>query len=481
MAAADAPSGSVEAPAGTASLRHVRAGIAFSFFNAMTWQVALGTPMVLFGERLGASAAAIGLAYSFVFLLTPIQVLATSLLPRYGFKRMMLSGWGSRSLFLLPAIAVAWLAPERGTPLLVAIFIGSLFVFTFCRALGACAYLPWLNSLLNEQNRGRYFATEQAMSGIAGVGTLLLCSYSLEVLPIYRAFFLQYSFAFLGSWLAYFALARLSDAPKPSALPLREVALHTPRLIFAPGAFRGFLLIGVCTGAAVTAIPPFCAYFLRVGPHLSEARIVFFTTVQYVGVIAGALLIRNRIDRVGARTFFHLALLVYVAIALFWLGFLRGWFAGVAALPAVYFAVGVAASLWSSGTMQYLPLVVAPEQRTLAFSVHSAVTSVVSGLSPVIWGWFIKGGSGAPSVDGGAFQVFFVVALVTVAVVFGFVWRLPKEAGRGHEWFPAGVALRPFRALTYFASLVQPPSATTPALDAASPSRRARAKPDEPG
>ena len=89
------------------SLRPFRPGLMFGFFNAMTWQVALGTPMVLFAERLGASAFAVGLAYSFVFVLTPVQVLATALLPKYGYKRMMLSGWGLRSLFLLPPVALA--------------------------------------------------------------------------------------------------------------------------------------------------------------------------------------------------------------------------------------------------------------------------------------------------------------------------------------------------------------------------------------
>ena len=95
---------------GAGSLRRVQAAIVFNFFNAMTWQVALGTPMVLFAEKLGASAAAVGLAYSFVFVLTPIQVLATSFLPRYGFKGMMLSGWGARSMFLLPPVVLAWSA-----------------------------------------------------------------------------------------------------------------------------------------------------------------------------------------------------------------------------------------------------------------------------------------------------------------------------------------------------------------------------------
>ncbi len=67
------------------ALAPYRAGLLFGFFNALTWQIGIGTPMVLFAERLGASSFQVGLAYSFVFLLTPVQVVATALLPHYGF------------------------------------------------------------------------------------------------------------------------------------------------------------------------------------------------------------------------------------------------------------------------------------------------------------------------------------------------------------------------------------------------------------
>ena len=456
-------------PVPGASLRRVRSAIAFSFFNAMTWQVALGTPMVLFAEQLGASAAAVGLAYSFVFILTPIQVLSTAFLPRYGFKGMMLSGWGARSLFLLPPVVLAWVNPEPGGGV-VWVFIGSLFLFTFFRSIGACSWLPWMNALLSASNRGRYFALEQVASGIAGVGTLLVCWYSLRVMPLHQAFLLQYAFAFVGSWLAYYALTRLPDAPKPSALPLAMVVRESPRIVAQPGPFRKYLVIGVVNGVAISAIPPFCAYYLKVVPQLTASQIVGFTLVQYLGVICGAFSIRNQVDRLGARPFFQVSLLLYICIAIFWIGVLRGWVGGLAAIGAAYFAVGVAASCWSSAANKYLPLVVGSENRTLAFSVQGAVTAVVSGFSPALWGLFIKGHADTPSVDVVAFQVFFIVAVACAIFVSVRVIQLPETAGAGGQALLGGVNLRAFRGFTYLASLVQSPadeSARKPGKDRA--------------
>jgi hypothetical protein len=89
--------------------------------------------MVLFAERLGASSFQVGLAYSFVFLLTPVQVAATALLPHFGFKRVTLGGWGIRSFFLVLPVWLAVLAPETGQPWMVCVF---LLFFPVNRGLG---------------------------------------------------------------------------------------------------------------------------------------------------------------------------------------------------------------------------------------------------------------------------------------------------------------------------------------------------------
>src|SRR4051812_18609231 len=109
------------------SLAPYRSGLRWSFFNSLTWQIAIGTPMVLFAGELGATSFQVGLAYSFVFLLTPVQVAATALLPRYGFKRVALGGWGARSFFLAIPIVLAALTPTTPRPWMIHTLIWSVF------------------------------------------------------------------------------------------------------------------------------------------------------------------------------------------------------------------------------------------------------------------------------------------------------------------------------------------------------------------
>jgi hypothetical protein len=219
-------------------------------------------------------------------------------------------------------------------------------------------------------------------------------------------------------------------------------------------------MISLWAGAAVSAIPPFCAYYLRVGPDLSAAQIVLFTTFQYGGVISGSLLIRNRVDRAGPRPFFFGAMILYALLAIGWIALLHDGYSSLMLLRVMYFGLGLAASCWTSANMKYLPQVVDPGSRDLAFSVHGSATSVVSGLSPIALGWLVKGSSATPSINVPAFELFFVFVLLSAGGIMLLVRRLPAPSGTVFEWTAGGLALRPFRALTYLATLIPAGSAT---------------------
>jgi hypothetical protein len=124
-------------------LRPFRPGLWFAFYNAMTWQIATGAPVVLLAELLGASPAQAGLAYSFLYLLTPVQVAATVLVPRLGYRRQSLAGWGWRRWMLVIPLSLAVLAPRIGVhPWMADALIASCFVFCLLRSMGMAASIP---------------------------------------------------------------------------------------------------------------------------------------------------------------------------------------------------------------------------------------------------------------------------------------------------------------------------------------------------
>lgn len=433
-----------------------RPGLVFAFFNALAWQIGIGTPMVLFAEQLGASTFQVGLAYSFVFLLTPIQVVSTALIPRFGFKKVMLSGWRIRSFFLVVPVALTLLALRGVQPWMAGALVWSVFFFCLFRSIGAAAAVSWFYAILPGGARGRYFASDQFISGIGGVGTLLASAVLFVLLPVYYALLIQYGIALVGAQLSYYALCRLPDADKPAAISLGSVLRDTPRHLFAPTAFRRYLWLAVGYAVISSPIPPFAAYYLRVAPGMPAGQIMLFEVLRLLGVIAAAWLIRRRIDVTGAKPFFLLALGLHLVVGACWWFYLQNGAGGMPGLFAVYFLLGLGAVSWNVANLNYLPKVVPAAERTLVVSIHGAVTAFIGGLSPVVWGLFLKSGeTTGPAINVGVFQWFFVSVMAGVFVLSPLVARLPEDAKAPVEPIMIGNAiLRPFRAASYLVNLI---------------------------
>jgi MFS family permease len=435
-----------------------RSGIVFAFFNALAWQIGIGTPMVLFAEQLGASAFQVGLAYSFVFVLTPVQILSTALLPRYGYKAVMLGGWRTRSVFLAVPAGLALLALGGERPWMVNALVWSVFFFCLFRSIGAASGVSWFYAILPVGARGRYFASDQFAAAVASVLTLLTCAALFALVPVYWALLGQYLIALAGSTVSYFSLKQLPDAERPKPIGLRTVLRDTPRHLFAPSTFRRYVWLVVACAVLATPIPPFAAYYLKVGPQLSTAQIMVFEMARYAGVMVAAWVIRRRIDATGARPFFLLALGLYGVVGGYWWLYLENGLGGTTGVLVSYFLVGLGAATWGIANLNYLPKIVSTEERTLLVAIHGAVTAFGGGCSPVLWGLLLKTGEGADrGMDVAMFQWFFVTVLAGSAVLSSLLARLPEEKGQPVDPILIGNAiLRPFRAMTYLVNLVEP-------------------------
>ena len=434
-----------------------RPGLTFAFFNALAWQIGIGTPMVLFAEQLGATPFQVALAYSFVFVLTPLQIVSTALLPRYGFKALMLGGWRTRSFFLgVPAVLAAAIVagvPER--PWMVSALVWSVFFFCVFRSIGAASGTSWFYAILPAAVRGRYFASDQFVSAVAGVATLLASAALFAFLPPYPALLAQYGIALAGSTVSYYSLKRLPDAERPTSISLRTVLRDTPRHLFAASAFRTYLWLAVVCAVIATPIPPFAAYYLKVGPGLPAAQIMLAEVLRYSGVIVAAWLIRRKIDAWGAKPFFLAAMGLYAAVGAYWWVYLENGFGGQSGIMAAYFLLGLGAATWAIANLNYLPRLTGDDDRTLAVAIHGAMTAFCGGLSPTVWGFFLKESGTARSIDVGVFQAFFVTVAVGALLLLPWFARLPDNKDHKVEPLPIGGALlRPLRMATSLVSLI---------------------------
>src|SRR6266705_1914794 len=72
----------------------------FATFNALSFQIVLGSPMVLYAKSLDASATVLGIIAGMMPLLVIFQIPAANYVDRVGFKRFVYAGWGARVMFI---------------------------------------------------------------------------------------------------------------------------------------------------------------------------------------------------------------------------------------------------------------------------------------------------------------------------------------------------------------------------------------------
>lgn len=434
-----------------------RHALYFAFYNALNWQVATGTPMVLFMEFLGANSFQAGLVYGWALLLTPVQVFATMLLPRIGFKRLTLAGWGARSWFLLVPLLLAFAAPVPAEPWMITAMIAAMFCYSLSRSIGAAAITTWMHALIPDSIRGRYWSTDQMMAGIAAVGTLVVSALLFALLPPRWAFFAQYTISITGAGLALRCLKVLPDVERPRMMSLGKILGDSPRHMFGRGPFRPYLWLAIAFFVVTTPVAPFGAYFLKAAAQIETAHIMLFAMLQYGGVIAGNWYMRSRIDLVGAKPFFRLCFLTFALVALGWLACLERPEIARYVMPSLYFLLGVGSGTFTAANVSYLPKLLAVSDRALPVSLHGALTACLGGISPVLWGFFLQGEGDTPSVDIQAFRIFFWSVLGGSLALVAAVGRLEEKAGHVDPLLGGGWLLRPFRAMTNLINLVEWP------------------------
>lgn len=237
----------------------------FAFYNALDVAGGDRDPhrAVHAADRRGFFPDRAGLRRTFS---TPAQVaLATSLLPRLGFKRLALTGWSIRGWCLLVPVAIVVLAPVKPVQPVIYAMILAMFLYSLNRAIGAAALTTWFYQLIPAGIRGRYWATDRPDSRCAGrAGD-----------PRHQRDIVRGAAPGMGLQRPI-SDRRLRGLEKHTACSTSCPMFHAqpssawavssvkPLAWFsAPGAFRQYLWMSVGIFVSITPIAPFTAFYLK--------------------------------------------------------------------------------------------------------------------------------------------------------------------------------------------------------------------------
>jgi MFS family permease len=380
-------------PTTTASSTEFPDGIShvfgFVILNAISFQMILGSPMLLYAKSLGATATVLGLIAGMTPLLVIFQIPAAKHVARVGYKKFVLAGWSTRVvfIFLMALVPFSESFLTLQTQLSLTLFL--LFFFNLSRGVSSCGWLPWITALIPSGIRGRYLGREAAFMAVASFAAFICAAVLLGSEPTSQRFATLFALSAYAGAASLSFLKRIPEAESPEQIrtsstpvPWREIAGYPP--------FRKILQLNIAWSLAIGGLAAFVIVFLKVEAAMPENRILYLNAATCLGGMGSLWLLGSRLDSLGSRPALTCASLVLAGIAAVW--------ALVAAtiLPphwglalGIMLMMGVAQAAMHMANIRLVMTVVPTMGRSHFFALYSVVTSLVLGVSPILWGLFI--------------------------------------------------------------------------------------------
>jgi len=394
----------------------------------------MGAPIIVYAKSLGASSTVLGIIASFTPLMTVFQLPAAQHLERYGYKRFVIAGWGTRTVFIFALAAVPVLA-FLDTVSKMAAMMAALFMVNLVRGISSAGWMPWMTSLIPEEIRGRFLSVDQLFM-YAG------CLVSLVVSAIVmtgRVDPWEYALVFLISatcgTVSLLFIHRIPDVPpgettrkNSQPVPWRAMLKYPP--------FRELIIFNLIFVIVVGSLGVFTVEFLREESHFDVSTVLYLSAFSFLGALVMLPFSGPWVDRAGSKPLMRVATVMFGASIATWALIAAGVVSGQLWVVALLnFFTGAASANFNLASVR-ITMATMPEMgRNHFFALFTVLTSLGLGAAPVVWGVMLDM-IGTYEAVTGAFHwkrhsIYFLALLAIDAIAFAYISRLHESPGAG--------------------------------------------------
>ena len=453
--------------------RGLRLNIMAGCMGMMWGTIVGGMPLTMFMKSIGASGVMIGLTATVGQIAMALQILAALLAERLP-SRKIFFGWAlvpHRMLWFIPAVLPLVMAPH--SPWLAPAIIWIVAISGMLGQLGGASWWSWMADLVPEAQRATFWGKRHSIISVASLFSLIAAGYLLDAFPDPA----QPGGSFVGFSLVFGLSAVLGSAdvilhlwvpePKPVAPAIRVGVLSR---ILKPFENRDFLWLTLSIGfwafaAGITG--QFGLVYLSRDLHLSYFSLSILAVSGMVGASLAGVMWGYVMDRIGARNFGAIMILLAPLVSIAWF-FLREGNVGITVPWLPHFQVSqvmimltissVFAGLIYSGIalaqVSLLPALSPPEGRTMAMAAHWSVVGLIGASGPVLGGklmdwiqlWMQKESIHWMLPTGLPVSFFHILLLLNAAIVWLVALRfmLAVKQRKGEMGFRTALSTLPF-------------------------------------
>jgi len=444
----------------------------FASCNGMVWvAVALGMPLTMFLEALGASGLILGLAMTVQQVAMSFQLPGGIIANRL---RKIRSVWFA---FALPHRLIWFAVPLlplllSAKPAAAAVAVVALVALSAMLAnLASPAWFGWMSQLVPARESGRFWSIRQAWTMAAFLAATALTGWLLDIgVPSegpwrFRGFMMVFGIA------AFFGTAdiliHVRVPPPEHAEPQAGHPLSVILNILRDKNFRMLTLAFGLWGISLGIAGPFSIVYLKRTFGVTYSQLAAMTITFSIGSIIAGLIWGRIMDTIGARSFGSIMLLAVPLFALPW--FLLSertyplpWLGETTEAVVVFTVINFFTGAFFSGValcqINLLTTLATAESRTIAMALHFTLTGLIGAIGPTIGGRIMDLLTDAPIAvglpRGIEFSFFHVQVMLQITLAMAAAWIFHKTTPAVTDVPIRQLLGNPLRTLTIIQNLI---------------------------
>ncbi len=367
--------------------------------NAANWVFIeltfFGPVFVLFLSELGLSKTQLGSLLSLIPFFGMMALFVAPAAERWGYKRTYLIFHGARKVITAGLLLTPWVLAKWGSEAVLLFVIGIVAAFAASRAISLTARFPWSQEFVPNAIRGKFTASSQILSGIAGFLAVTGAGYFLGASPDLDRFVLLFAVGTMAGLVSVWANTRIpGGAPGPkvrTGLSSRQNMLEAIRDKNLTSYLVGAGLVTLASTGLASLVP----LFMREQVGLASGNVVLLQSGTLVGGLLTSYLWGWASDRYGSKPIMLSGVFLKALLPVFWFMMPRQDPSSLYLALGIALLQGFANMSWAIGSARLLYVsVVPPKKKTGYMAVYFAWMSVISMLSHLMGGRLVDYSAG---------------------------------------------------------------------------------------
>ena len=360
----------------------------YNLFNAISFQMVLGAPMILYAKSLGASVTTLGVISALPPLLIICQIPAARFFERIGYKRFVLYGWSLRTLCIF-AIAFVPLAGSLSNHVKIWLILALLFIFNLLRGISAGAWMPWVAELVPDELRARFLSRDMLFTHAGCFSIMLASALVLGEKANPWQFSVLFFLSACAGWVSLVFIKAIPDIESREKMQKSNLRVPWVEIVTYP-PFLKLTLFSILFCVSVSCSGVFGIAYLKSQVHLGEDRILFLTVFYFVGALMALPFAGRVIERIGSKKMMFFSTGYFTVNFVMWALFSSGMVPALfPLLCALYLASGIAGATFAVAQSRLIMKTMPVMGRSHFFAFFSVISNIWLGVAPVFWGMMI--------------------------------------------------------------------------------------------